>query len=51
MTAEEHLAEAERWLESAKKHVGGKYDLAAACAGIATAHATIAQAKKQETKR
>ncbi len=51
MTPEQHLAEAERWLESAKKHIGGKYELSAACAGIATAHAAIAAAKKQETKR
>lgn len=46
MTAEQHIAEAEKWLEFAHNS-GGHHDKATACAAIATAHATIAQAKKE----
>jgi hypothetical protein len=50
VTAEEHLAEAEKWLASAC-NTGGHHDRAAAFAAIATAHATLAQAKRQEAQR
>ena len=46
MTAEEHLAEAEKWLEFAHAQVGGDYSRAGGLAAIATAHATIAKAKR-----
>lgn len=49
MTAEEHLAEAERWIELAHNS-GGHHDKATACAAIATAHSTIALAKKEQAR-
>ncbi len=47
MTAEEHLAEAEKWAQYAHDQVGRDYTRAGALASIATAHATIALAKKE----
>lgn len=51
MNAEQHIAEAERYLEYACAETGRDHAKGAMYATIATAHATIAQAKKQETKR
>lgn len=46
MTAEQHLAEAEKWLEYAHQETGRDYAKGAMFATIATAHAAIAQAKR-----
>ncbi|MBR7832454.1 hypothetical protein KDL01_04250 [Actinospica durhamensis] len=50
MTAEEHLAEAEKLLQTAHG-AGGNHARVTALAALSTAHATIAQAKRKETKR
>lgn len=50
MTAEQHIAEAEKWLEYAQAQVGRDYTRAGALAAIASAHAALATAKKEKAR-
>lgn len=50
MTAAEHLAKAEEFVRYAHDQVGRDYTRAGALAAIATAHATIAIAKKEQAR-